>query len=67
MEISVPLEVGEIATVESCSDEAFGVVRYCREVAANRFQAGVEIFHVMPKEEPVKRSWTDRLLNIAGT
>jgi hypothetical protein len=50
LEISASLKVGEMATVESASNVAFGIVRYCRALDGGHFHAGVEIFHIMPKE-----------------
>ena len=48
--LSVWLEKGETVMVESISCTAFGVVHYCRSVCDGRFHAGVEVFHVMPKQ-----------------
>ena len=50
LEMLQPLGRGEIITVESDSSVAFGIVRHCRSGADGRFQAGVEVFHIMPKE-----------------
>ena len=49
LETSKSLQRGEVITIESADDEAFGVVRYCRQVTNDRFQSGVEVFHIMPK------------------
>lgn len=51
LEMLEPLARGEIITVESDSSVAFGIVRHCGSIADGRCQAGVEIFHIMPKEE----------------
>ena len=56
LEISAPLEIGEIVTIESACDEAFGVVRHCRELRTGRFHVGVEIFHIMPKDSAAEGS-----------
>ncbi len=50
LETSKPLAIGETVTVESASNVAFGIVRHCRQVAGGVFHAGVEVFHIMPKE-----------------
>jgi hypothetical protein len=50
LETSAPLQIKEIVTVESDSSEAFGIVRHCRALPQGRYHAGVEIFHIMPKE-----------------
>jgi PilZ domain len=50
LEIPTPLEPKEVVTVESVSNVAFGIVRHCRQLDDGRFHAGVEVFHVMPKE-----------------
>ena len=50
LEMLQPLGRGEIITVESDSSVAFGIVRHCSSCADGRFQAGVEVFHIMPKE-----------------
>jgi PilZ domain len=50
LETSTALDCDEIITVESDSNVAFGVVRYCRRLSDDRFQAGVDVFHVMPKD-----------------
>lgn len=50
LEMLQPLGRGEIITVESDSSVAFGIVRHCRSRADGRFQAGVEVFHTMPKD-----------------
>jgi PilZ domain-containing protein len=53
LQISTPLEQGEIITVESVSGIAFGTVRHSRRLPDGRFRAGVEVFHIMPKEEAI--------------
>jgi len=66
LETSAPLKVKEIVTVESDSSEAFGIVRHCRALPQGRYHAGVEIFHIMPKEtaEPSgKPSVVERLFS----
>lgn len=50
LETSTPLETGETIMAVSNCNEAFGVVRHCKQLDSGRFQTGVEVFHVMPKE-----------------
>ena len=50
LELARPLREGEIIRVEAAATEAFGVVRYVRPAGADRFQAGVEVFDVMPND-----------------
>ena len=50
LETPKALATGETVTVESASNVAFGIVRYCRQIPGALFHAGVEVFHVMPKE-----------------
>ena len=50
VKISAPLTTKEIVTIDSASSEAFGIVRHCSPLPDGNYHAGVEIFHVMPKE-----------------
>jgi len=50
LELSSSLENGETVMIESASNTAFGVARHCASLGDGRFHAGVEVFHVMPKE-----------------
>jgi hypothetical protein len=50
LELSTPIEIGEIVTLERASNVAFGVVRHCSLRHDGRFRAGVEVFHMMPTE-----------------
>ena len=50
LEVRAPLKRGEILSVESDSDIAFGVIRYCRRLRDDLYRAGFEVFHVMPKD-----------------
>lgn len=50
VEMSLPLGTGESITLQNATDIAFGVVRYCRPLPQGRFHAGVEVFHLMPKD-----------------
>ena len=54
-EIPIPLKLKETVAIETASNEAFGIVRHCQELPGGNYYAGVEIFHVMPKE-PVESS-----------
>ena len=56
LEMTDPLETGETVTVEGDFNVAFATVRYCRRLPDGRFHAGLDVFHVMPKEaEPHAR------------
>ena len=50
LELSTPLEIGDVVTLERTSNVAFGVVRHCSLRQDGRFRAGVEVFHMMPKD-----------------
>jgi len=50
LELSTSLDNGETVMIESASNTAFGVARHCTPLCDGRFHAGVEVFHVMPKE-----------------
>jgi hypothetical protein len=50
LELPAPLEPQESVTLETALDLAFGTVRYCRRLPDGRFHAGVQVFHIMPKE-----------------
>ena len=50
LEMATPLRPGEIITLEGDSSVGFGIVRHCTPLVDGRFQVGVEIFHVMPKD-----------------
>lgn len=50
LELVAPLDPGEIITMEGDSSLGFGIVRHCTPLVDGRFQVGVEIFHVMPKD-----------------
>ena len=50
LEMTAPLEPDEIITVENDSSVGFGIVRHCTPLVDGRFQVGVEIFHIMPKD-----------------
>lgn len=50
LEMPAPLEPDEIITVENDSSVGFGIVRHCTPLVDGRFQVGVEIFHIMPKD-----------------
>jgi hypothetical protein len=50
LKTSAPLMVREIITIDSVGSEAFGIVRHCSPLPDGNYHAGVEIFHVMPKE-----------------
>lgn len=65
LETSVALKTGEIVTVESSSNIAFGIVRYCSALPGGPFRAGVEVFHVMLKEteDAANASVVDRLFS----
>ncbi len=49
LETSAPLRRGEIVTLETGSSVAFGIVRHCEPLTDGHFQAGLEVFHTMPK------------------
>lgn len=51
LEINSQLQVDETVTVESPSTLAHGKVRHCKRLDDGRFHVGVEVFHIMPKEE----------------
>ena len=51
LEVSTPLEKGRIVTLESDSNIAFGTIRHCRGIENGRFHAGVEVFHIMSKQD----------------
>jgi hypothetical protein len=55
LEIPIPLKLKETVAIETASNEAFGIVRHCKELPGGNYHAGVEIFHVMTKE-PVESS-----------
>ena len=50
LEIPTPLKLKETVAIETASNEAFGIVRHCKELPGGNYHAGVEIFNVMPKE-----------------
>ncbi|HYL38188.1 MAG TPA: hypothetical protein VEV17_19885 [Bryobacteraceae bacterium] len=50
LEMTDPLETGETVTVEGDFNVAFATVRYCRRLPDGRFHAGLDVFHIMPKE-----------------
>ena len=51
LELGELLEAGEVILLESVSGVAFGTVRHARQLSGERWRAGVEVFHVMPREE----------------
>ncbi len=54
LDIAAQLRIGEIVTVESAASLAFGIVRHCATLRGGRFRAGVETFHIMPKDEEAR-------------
>jgi hypothetical protein len=44
------LEVGETVTIEGEFHAAFGVVRHCTPLRDGSYHAGLEVFHIMPRE-----------------
>ena len=50
LELIAPLRPGEVITIESDSSVGFGIVRHCTPLVDGRFQVGVEVFHIMPKD-----------------
>jgi hypothetical protein len=50
LEIPTPLKLQETVAIETATNQAFGIVRNCQELPGGNYHAGVEIFHVIPKE-----------------
>jgi len=64
LRLTAPVHPGEVVTVESADDVAFGIARYCRPAKGGLFRAGLEIFHVMPNaDEQPHSSVIERLFS----
>ena len=51
LELPFPLSVGDPVVVESEMNMAFGVVRHCRKHSEHVFRAGVQLHHVIQKDD----------------